>query len=331
MKEIKTFLKRRKHLLLLLVGVAILACLVYYMDVTILVNSFRMMGLKIFFVFGIALLWIFSNTYCLSLLLQHKIPFHHILYTQITGDAYNVITPLAGVGGEPYKAKHLSNWVTLDTASEAIFRDRLIHSLSGILYTSLSMVVVLLFVPLEKKYLLAFSIIGIVLLVLSILFSFLILSNAPTKYFGTLLKKLKVLKNYKSNPLGKVLFFKALGFKLLGRVFNLVEFLVIFVLLGIQPSLLELVTISALLSLSSTLLFIVPQGIGVNEAGISGAFQLVGRSADLGLSFGLIRRARVLFWALLGMVLHVLFVFFNKRYGFLELNSEKMESRKINN
>ena len=325
MKDIKLSFKGRKNLLFLLLGVAILACLVYYMDVSILVNSFRLLGAKIFFVFGVAILWISCNAYCLSTLLGHKIPFYHVLYTQVTGDGYNVITPFAGLGGEPYKAKHLSNWVTLDTASEAIFRDRLIHSLSGIRYTSLTMLVVLLLVPLEKTYFITFTIIGLVLTAVSVLLTLLILSNAPNQFLGKILRKLKILKDYRSNPLDKGTFLKALFLKLMGRGLNLMEFLMIFTLLGISPSLLELVTISAMLSLSGTLLFIVPQGIGVNEAGISGAFKLVGRSANLGLSFGLIRRARVLFWAVFGVSLHLLFVLFRKR----KKRKLQLESKKV--
>ena len=75
-------------------------------------------------------------------------------------------------------------------------------------------------------------------------------------------------------------------------------------LLGKTPTFIEIVTIIAMLALSGTILFIVPQGIGVNEVGISGGFQLIGLPVELGLSFGLIRRARILFWAFLGIGIH---------------------------
>ena len=275
------------------------------MDTQIIVKSFELVGAKIFLVFAVALLWIICNTLCISTLLKHQIPFHNLLYNQITGDAYNVITPFAGLGGEPYKVTHLTNWVSIDTASEAIFRDRLIHSLSGLMYTGIMTLVVVTFMPLEQKLFFAFAGIGLLLTIFSGLLSFLILSNVPNKFLGGLLKKLKLLENFRSNPLKRSTFIQALFLKLLGRVLNLLEFMMIFFLLGLQPAFLEIVTISAMLALSGTLLFIVPQGIGVNEAGISGAFKLVGRSADLGLSVGLIRRARVLFWAFFGVGLHL--------------------------
>jgi len=305
-------LKKRSSLIFLFLGLFILACLIYFMDTRIILESFELVGAKIFLVFAIAPLWITCNTLCLSTLLKHQVPFPNLLYNQVTGDAYNVITPFAGLGGEPYKVTHLTNWISIDTASEGILRDRLIHSLSGLMYTGIMTLVVVTFMPLEQKLFYAFTGIGLLLTIFSALLSFLILSNVPNKFLGGMLKKLKLLENFHSNPLKRSTFLQALFLKLLGRGLNLLEFITIFFLLGIQPAFLEIVTISAMLALSGTLLFIVPQGIGVNEAGISGAFKLVGRSADLGLSVGLIRRARVLFWAFLGVGLHLLVTLFRR-------------------
>ena len=128
------------------------------------------------------------------------------------------------------------------------------------------------------------------------------------------MKKLKLLEEFKSKPLKQSIFLKALGHKMLGRVFNMLEFLVIFLLLGITPGVLEIVTVVALLALSGTFFFIIPQGLGVNEAGISGAFQLIGQPIELGLGVGLIRRSRVLFWALFGITLHLAVLFYRNFY-----------------
>ena len=305
MDKNKSVWKKWSGQIFLLLGFGILACLLYYMDLSVIVQSFQYLGFKIVLVFLTAILWIISNTLCLATLLNYRVPFRHLLYNQVTGDAYNVITPFAGLGGEPYKVQHLTNWVPINDASEAILRDRLIHSLSGILYTSLTLIVVLVFIPLEQALFVTFTTIGGILTIGAILLIVLILSTAPNQFLGNLLQRMKLVENYRSNPLNRLVFLKALSFKMLGRILNLVEFLAIFILLGIHPDLLELLTISAMLALSGTLLFIVPQGIGVNEAGISGAFNLIGRPIELGLTFGLIRRARVIFWALFGVGLHL--------------------------
>jgi len=312
-KETKSTFKKYSGLFFLIIGILILAVLIYFLDIKVILESFSLLGYKIFFVFIPAIFWIMANTMCLSTLLQHKIPFPNLLFNQVTGDAYNVITPFAGLGGEPYKMKHLTNWVSLNDASEAILRDRLIHSLSGITYTSFTLLAVVVLIPLEKAFFITFITVGLVLLVFAAILAFIILSSAPNKYFGAIMKKLKLLEDYRSNPLSRITFLKAWSLKMIGRFLNMVEFLVIFILLGMLPDLNEIITISAMLSLSGTLLFIIPQGIGVNEAGISGAFKLIGYPLELGLTFGLIRRARVIFWALFGVGLHVGYLFLKKR------------------
>lgn len=307
MNKFITLIKRKSNLVFLFIGVLVLIALLSYMDFSVIAESFNQLGKKIGIVFVVPIFWIVCNVLCVSTLIQHRVPFWSLMYNQITGDAYNVITPFAGLGGEPYKIKHLTNWLSLDEASELAMRDRLIHSLSGILYTGLTLWVVVLFVNLETSFFLTFSTFATVLTLAATLLGFLILSEAPNKFLGVILKKLKLLKDFRSNPLKKSIFLKALVYKLLGRALNMIEFLVILYLLGMQPTFLEIATISAMLSLSGTLLFIIPQGIGVNEAGISGAFKLIGQPIELGLGVGLIRRARVLFWALFGIALHFSF------------------------
>lgn len=304
MNELISFIKERASLFFLFVGLAILVGLLYYVDFDIIRASFNMIGSKIVIVFAIPIIWISCNTLCISTLTQHQIPFHHLLYNQITGDAYNVLTPFAGLGGEPYKIKHLTNWLSLDKASEAILRDRLIHTLSGIFYSCLTLWIVLFIVELPQSFFFTFIVIGTVLALLTALLGFVILSDKPEKFLGIILKKLKLLEEFRGNALNHSIFFQALLLKTLGRFLNLVEIYTIFYLLGVSVGFSDVMTVSAMLSLTSTLLFIIPQGIGINEAGISGALKLIGHSVELGLSIGLIRRARVLFWAVFGLSLH---------------------------
>jgi uncharacterized membrane protein YbhN (UPF0104 family) len=69
--------------------------------------------------------------------------------------------------------------------------------------------------------------------------------------------------------------------------------------------------VAAFIAASSLLINAIPQGLGVAEAGITGAFSLIGLAPHLGLTFGLIRRARIIFWALLGIALFLPFQLFS--------------------
>ena len=137
--------------------------------------------------------------------------------------------------------------------------------------------------------------------------------SKPNKFLGNVLKKAKIISEYRTNPISKQIFLKALMFKMLGRITNLLELTIIFVLLGITPSIVELIVVITMITVSSSIMFIFPQGIGVHEASITGAFKMLGYSTTLGLSFGLIRRSRSIFWVVFGIILHLGYEFYTKK------------------
>ncbi len=56
---------------------------------------------------------------------------------------------------------------------------------------------------------------------------------------------------------------------------------------------------------SVSIFFFIPNGLGVNEVGIATALSITGYSAALGVVFGLIRRARMLIYALIGLGFYI--------------------------
>ncbi len=292
-----------------LAGVAILCALVFYLeDLDLVLLQLEQVGSKVFLVFGIAMLWILSNTMCIRTLVRGKVPFPDLLFNQMTGDAYNTIIPLAGLGGEPYKIKHLTQWLDWQTASKAVVVDRLIHATTGMVFAATCMFFTLVFVPMEGKYLTPLAIVSAVFALGGAGMVWLALSNAPSKISSLVLQKLKIVEEYRNDPLPAGRFFLAFFFKFLGRTFNLIELFAIFYILGFSPEVIHLVAVAGMVATSATLFFIFPMGIGVNELGISGALALVGYPTALGPVFGLIRRARLIFWALIGVSLHFVVV-----------------------
>ncbi len=309
-----SFFQRIDPVIFYLLGITILCILIYNMDLNVVGESLRAVGNKVFLVFATAVLWIICNVLCIYTILQGRVSFFDLLYNQLTGDAYNTIIPLAGLGGEPYKIKHLTNWLDVHTASRSIVQDRLIHSLTGILFTSITVWIMLAFVQVEDRIFIPLVVLSIVLAFISFGMMWLTVSPAPSKISGYFLKRLKILDTFREERLPLSRFALAFTFKMMGRFLNLVELYVIFRILGFEPGLVELVTVAAMIALSATLFFVVPQGLGVNEAGISGALTLLGYPAPLGLTFGLIRRARMIFWALFGVALHLGSLLFRRLY-----------------
>lgn len=78
-----------------------------------------------------------------------------------------------------------------------------------------------------------------------------------------------------------------------------------FMIFSLSPNFFDLTAVAGFISTSATIFFIIPQGLGVNELGISTALDILGYTAALGITFGLIRRARMIFWALFGVALHL--------------------------
>ena len=303
-------------------GVVILLALIFNMEIGVVADSLAAVGNKLFLVFSVAVLWIIANTLCIRTLVNGKVSFPDLLYNQMTGDAYNTIIPLAGLGGEPYKIKHLTQWLDWHTASKAIVVDRMLHAITGVIFASVCVFSMLIFVKnIPAAYYSVLFTLASVFAAVGAGMIWLALSSAPSKIAGYVLKKLKIVEEYRSDPLPPKRFFLAFFFKFTGRSLNLLELFVIFYVLGLLPGIIDLVSVAGMISTSASLFFIIPQGLGVNELGISGALSILGYTASLGITFGLIRRARMIFWALFGVGLH-LAVSVARKFAFNKLKAD---------
>ncbi len=307
-------MKKFKHkaLLFYILGLGVLAYLIYRMDVNTVAEALSSVGGNIVFVFLAAIPWMFMDTMSIYNLTHFKVPFFHTLFNQLSGNGYNAIIPLAGLGGEPYKVQHFTRWLELDFATRAIIQDRLLHMLSGTMYTSITAFALLFIAPLEPEVYSIVLITAIVFLLYSFLAMWVTISSAPTKFTGFILKKLKFLDQYRHERLSKRRFLVSFGFKMASRFLSMLEIYVIFRVFGMDPTFIEVFTVSGALFMSVSLGFFVPQGMGVNEYSMSYGFVLIGLDAALGLSGGLLRRARIIFWALFGVALHLGSLVINK-------------------
>ncbi len=250
----------------------------------------------------VAPLWFAANAVALWQLTGRTIGLGHLFYNQMVGDALGAMLPVAGIGGEPFKLGHLRRWLSVEEASQALVYDRLLHALSGLLYLAGLLAVSAWLVALPAHLLTAFVGVSVALVVVSGALLMLTLSSAPSKALKGLLGRFKLVGRLQALPkLPASTLLKALGAKLVGRVAHMPELWLIAVLMGMDGSLGQVALIGAMLTGSSLLFFVVPQGLGVNEAGVTGAFSLLGLGAPQGLAFALVRRARVLFWIGVGV------------------------------
>ena len=283
------------------------------MDLNVIGDSFKQLGFGLFYILLTSAFWFYFNALSQSSLLDTKISLWKLIYSQITGDAYTAILPLAGVGGDPYKIKYLSEHIPIEEASRVVVMERIMHMVGGFLFGVIFLCISIFIVPLSDG-LMNTIIIGTALFAsLFMLSSFLLLSRMPGKITDFFLKKMNFFVGSDYKKLSKLSFVKSLFFRLLSRTANFAEIYLIFISLEFDPSAAEMIFVTVIVGMSSIVFFFIPSGIGINELSINGALKVFGYSASMGLSIGLIRRARILIWAGFGVFGHFIYVMYKRR------------------
>jgi 1L-myo-inositol 1-phosphate cytidylyltransferase / CDP-L-myo-inositol myo-inositolphosphotransferase len=286
-------------------GLLLLAWLVSRMPVGAVEQAFHQVGGGILFAFAAAPLWYATNAFGLGILLDGRVRFRHLFYVQVVGEAMNTIVPLAGLGGDVFRARYLADQVGTPLATRAVVEDRLVNVLSGPLFSGAAIALTLWITPLDPGVVAGLGIAAAFLLAAGLALIVFVLSPYPSRWSAALIRRLTGQSGAPVAALTGKRLASVLAAKMAGRLLNLIEIAVILRLLGLVPSAQLVIAITGLLSASAVFFFFVPQGLGVNEAGIAGAFTMLGLAGPFGLAFGLIRRARVVIWAAIGVTLHL--------------------------
>ena len=95
---------------------------------------------------------------------------------------------------------------------------------------------------------------------------------------------------------------RAMAWHFAGRVLLMAElagFLLLLTHQAAQPS--TLIILAGFTGLLGQVFFMIPQGLGVNEMGITGIMMLMGTGETLGMALAILRRGRMVFWAVAGL------------------------------
>ena len=291
-----------------LLGATLLLFLVLRLPFGDILEVINVVGPEIIWLLLFPVVWAFPYAMTLMVLLDNQISFRDALYTQVSGDGFNGITPFLGMGGEPFKAKHLSRFVPLAQSSKAIVQSRLIHALSGVLLTVVVLLICLLIIDLSSLpgVKLGMWLVTIIMTVVTALLIWLTMSKAPTHFTGFILTRFKLIEEFRHDPLTWSKLGLATFYRLLGRGGRFLELYLIFMVLDIIPKFVDVILVQGMVLATVSLFFFVPQGLGVNEAGIATALDIAGYSAAIGVVFGLIRRARIVVYTLLGLIVYAI-------------------------
>ncbi len=252
------------------------------------------------------------------------------------GEAYNTITPLGTLGGEPVKAhllkEHCNISIKQSLASLIIAKTTFLTALIIFCIPGIFLIFDSAKIPVDFKTVSLLGMAG---------FSFLILLFFIFQVTGTLgkiclwfasktknnrlevfLTKLvhldKLFSIYYQNYPKRI--FISTFLALLGWVLGLVEVYLIFYFLGFSPSFTDIWIIEAMAQLVRMGSFFIPLGIGVLEGGLVLIFSALGYPGSLGLAASLIGRVKQFTWVAIGLTLGWFMAFKTKN-----IKSESLE------
>ena len=304
------------RLLLLLVGLAFLVALVADNDPAAVFASVTRLSWRIavILMFPMALVMALDALGWRYAFLNDRVPFGPLLATRLAGEAFNIVTPTAALGGEVVKAWLLRDRVPLEeSVPSVIIAKTTITIAQGIfLLLGIALAVIVLAgtrLLLAMEWLLALEVIALALFIL-------MQTRGLVGWSARLLDRLKIRRLSGSNTAARVDaaladFYRreprrlalSILVHLCAWLLGIAETWLILWFLGIPVSLATATVIEAFGTGVRFATFLIPGSLGAQEGGYVVTFLALGLSGADGVTFGLVRRLRELVWVAIGLVI----------------------------
>ena len=299
-----------------MLGVALLAALVAQNDPAAVLTSITdlswRLGIVVFFpAVLVALFDTFGWRYAF---LSGAVPFGPLAASRLAGEAFNMATPTAAVGGEAVKAWLLRGHAPLDATLASVIVAKTTITLGQGLYFILG-VVVAWRTGLTGSALLhgMLWLLGIEAVALGLFV--LVQTRGMLGWTLRLLERLGVRPPRGQATLGRVddaleQFYRtaperlglSIGFHFIAWALGSVETWLILKFLGSEVSLATATVIEAFGTAVKVATFLVPASLGVLEGGFLATFATLGLSSTTAISFSLVRRLREAVWVAIGLI-----------------------------
>jgi hypothetical protein len=298
-------------------GVALLVWQIRALDLTSedLGAGFRTVGAWFLVVLALSAARFIVRSYAWGVLLDVRVPLRALFKATIAGDALGNLTPLGLVASEPTKALYLRRSVDPTIGLAALTAENVFYSISVALYIMVSAAAMLAFFPLppavEVAGVMALVSMAATLLVIgwfawkrpSVLSA--VVRRVPIDRVRTLADR---IQRFEGHAYGAV---STSGSRLVRvalleasfHLFSLVECWLIFWLLTGQTSLLPALVFDGVNRVVNVLFKQVPLRLGVEEVSTAMVAAAIGLAAHDGFMLALVRKARVVVWAVGGLAL----------------------------
>jgi glycosyltransferase 2 family protein len=307
---------RLLRLALLLLGVGVLVALVLQQDPATVFASIRRLswGFLVVLVFPVAAVMFFDTLGWRYAFLRDQVPLAVLLRVRLAGEAFNLVTPTAALGGEVVKAWLLRDRVALESSVPSVIIAKTtitvaqgVFLLIGIGLAALTLAGSTLLHAMEL--LLAVEVVALGLFI-----------HAQTR--GLVGRSARLLARLGIRGLGRngavarvdaalVEFYRreprrlglSIGYHLVAWLLGSLETWLILLFLDLPVSLATATVIEAFGTGIRFATFLVPASVGAQEGGYVVTFLALGLSTVDGLAFGLVRRLRELVWIAMGLLI----------------------------
>ena len=307
--------------LFLAAGLVVLGGLIWHIGLSLIWETVERVGLVAFGVILTPFLAVYLlDTYGWSLTLGKwtgRVGFVRLFMVRMAGEAINVTTPTAMLGGEPMKAYLLTRYgVPMVEGLASVVTAKTIMSLAQVLFMVSGLAVTLWLVGGEHDVLVAVVSVGLlgfgVFLFLAVqrygigrglllvAETCRIRSQRLEAWRPRLLELDRTIHAFYGER--RRTFFLSMGVHGVAWLTELCEVYAILYFLGVEPGWWSSLSIAAIGALIKGSVSFVPGGLGAQEGGYLLLLMALGYGEVTGIAFALIRRVREIVWILIGLV-----------------------------
>ena len=298
---------------LLVVGVVLLGVLVATNDPAAIITSITQLSwrLAVIACFPFVLVTIFDTLGWHFAFLRPRVDFPTLLGVRMAGEAFNLTTPTASMGGEAVKAWMLRGRVPLDEGVLSVVVAKTTIMMGQGLFLVVGTIVTFVAAPSESK-LLGWMMWLLALEVLAIA-AFLVAQIRGVGWVPRVLARMGIARSsetvarideglawfYRNEPRRLAL---SIAFHFIAWLLGSLEAYLILRFLGLEVSLATATIIEALGTGVRFATFLVPASLGALEGGYVATFSALGLPSPAGVAFGLARRVREIVWIAVGFI-----------------------------
>ena len=305
-----------------ILGIVLFAWFVRRIGAIEIWNNVRQVGWGLIAIIAIAGLRfaVRASAWVLCLDPPHRLPLGEAFAAVVCGDAFGNLTPLGPLVGEPAKAAYVRDTVPLGPSLTALAIENLIYTLSAAAMIAAAMLALIFSFELPERLLeaseaiLAAIILGLIAVAAVLwrrpaVLSRVLASVLPaTSASQSRVERVRAIEQdvyaFLARRRGAAV--PIIGLELLFHALGVLEVHVTWwLMMGAAPPLLTSFVLEGANRMITVVFKVVPLRLGVDEMGTAAFTQLLGYGPAPGGSLAIVRKARVLFWVVIGTMLLV--------------------------